>query len=60
MKRRAYHFLTLPDGRRINGPVVVCFDDDEKMLSWHLLDAEEPSTEWIGGHFDTRKREKNA
>lgn len=48
MKRRAYHFLTLPDGRRINGPVVVCFDDDEKMLSWHLLDAEEPSTEWIG------------
>lgn len=60
MIQRAYHHLTLPDGQRINGPVVVCFDEDGKMQSWHLLDAEEPFTEWLGGHFDTRKRGKNA
>lgn len=55
MKQRAYHKLTLENGTIVHGPLVVCFDDDEKFLSWHLLEREEPFTEWVGGHFEVKK-----
>lgn len=49
MKRLAYHKLELPDGRLIEGPVVVETDEEGHILSWHLLKGEEPFTEWVGG-----------
>ncbi|MCR5849775.1 MAG: hypothetical protein K6G92_03570 [Bacteroidaceae bacterium] len=49
--KRAYHDILLPDGTRHRGPVVVETDDEDRLLSWHLLDGEEPFTEWVGGIY---------
>ena len=49
--KRAYHDILLSDGTLQHGPVVVETDDAGRFLSWHLLQQEEPFTEWVGGCF---------
>lgn len=51
LKHKAYHALRLADGMMVEGPVSVTFDNDDKIISWHLLTGEEPFTEWIGGLY---------
>lgn len=58
LKKRAYHTLILSDGKQIEGPVVVCFDNNDKILSWHVLLHEEPFTEWVGGVYESSKSKK--
>lgn len=53
--KRAYHDILLPDGTRRKGPLVVETDSEGRFLSWHPLQQEEPSTEWVGGTYDCRK-----
>ncbi len=50
---RAYHALRLSNGQLIQGPVSVSFDAEGNVISWHLLDSEEPFTEWVGGVLNT-------
>lgn len=47
----AYHDIILPDGRLQQGPIVVETDDEGNCISWHLLEQEEPFTQWIGGTY---------
>lgn len=47
--KRAYHQLILPDGTCQEGPVVVETDAEGRLIGWHLLQGEEPFTEWVGG-----------
>jgi len=47
--KRAYHDIILPDGTRQAGPVVVETDTAGQLVGWHMLEREEPSTEWLGG-----------
>lgn len=52
MKKRAYHSILQPNGEVTQGPVVVTTDREGKLIEWHLLDGEEPMTEWIGGTYE--------
>lgn len=54
MRRDGFHRLVLGDGRIVEGPVVVVRDNDGRMVSWHLLHGEEPSTAWLGGDFHVK------
>lgn len=47
--RKAYSRMRLPDGRLVDGPLVVETDDDGHIVLWHRLEGEEPFTEWVGG-----------
>lgn len=47
--RRGYHRLVLPDGTRVDGPVVVVTDSGGRLVEWHPLAGEEAFTEWTGG-----------
>lgn len=49
--KRAYHDILLADGTLLAGPVVVETNRDGSIVSWHLLEAEEPFTEWVGGTY---------
>lgn len=49
--RRGYHRMQNAEGLIIEGPLVVELTEDGTMLSYHLLQNEEPSTEWVGGTF---------
>ena len=49
--KRGYHRLQTADGQIVKGPLVVELDEDGKLLSYHLLQQEEPATEWVGGTF---------
>lgn len=49
--KRTYHDILLPDGTLQQGPVVVETDEEGRFLSWHLLEEEEPFTEWLGGTY---------
>lgn len=51
MIKRGYHRLRIPEGRVVEGPLVVELAEDGTMLSYHLLEKEEEATEWIGGEF---------
>lgn len=51
MKKYAYHRLVLLSGEIIPGPVVVALDNLSHIVEWHLLQAEEPMVEWVGGTF---------
>ena len=44
-----YNALRMPDGRLLQGPVVVETDQQGGPLSWHYLLHEEPCTRWVGG-----------
>ena len=48
--KRAYHRLQLPDGSTLP-LVVVEFDEQGHVCSWHQLQGEEESVEWVGGTF---------
>ena len=52
MRKKAYHSLRRKDGTIVEGPVVVSFRDDGTAAEWHLLQGEEPATEWVGCQFD--------
>ncbi|MBR4406673.1 MAG: hypothetical protein IKT30_09900 [Bacteroidaceae bacterium] len=52
--KRAYHRLLLPEGKVIDGPLVVETDENEGFLSWHILQHEEPNTIWCGGTYILR------
>ena len=56
VKQKAFHDLRLSDGTLVAGPVSVTFDADDHPVSWHLLTAEEPFTEWVGGLYVVTKR----
>lgn len=49
--KRAYHDILLTDGTLLAGPVVVETNRDGSIVGWHLLEAEEPFTEWVGGTY---------
>lgn len=51
MKKYAYHRLRLASGEVISGPVTVTVDSNLNIVEWHLLQAEEPMVEWVGGEF---------
>jgi len=53
MTRKAYHTLILPDGTE-HQQVIVDFDDDGQLVSFHPLTKEEPFVEWVGGTLDLR------
>lgn len=57
MKKRAYHSILQPNGEVTQGPVVVTTDREGKLIEWHLLDGEEPMTEWIGGTYEQKVSE---
>ena len=54
--KRAYHDILLADGTSLAGPVVVETNRDGSIVSWHLLEAEEPFTEWIGGTYTVEQK----
>ena len=49
--KRAYHDILLADGTLLTGPVVVETNRDGSIVGWHLLEEEEPFTEWVGGTY---------
>lgn len=49
--KRAYHDLLRKDKSVIHGPLVIEFDPEERIISWHPLLHEEHSTEWVGGTY---------
>ena len=49
--KRAYHRIQTTDGQVLEGPVVVELDENGNYLSHHILQQEEPATEWVGGTF---------
>lgn len=51
MIKRAYHRIQYSDGVTIEGPLVLEFDEDGSLYSYHPLREEEPNTEWMGGCF---------
>lgn len=51
MHKRGYHRLRMPDGRVVEGPLIVETDEKGNMLSYHLFLHEEANTEWIGGEY---------
>lgn len=48
--KRGYHRFQAADGR-VYQHVVVEFDSQGRMLSWHELQGEEPFVEWVGGTY---------
>ena len=52
MIRRGYHRIRKADGQIIEGPLVVELTDEGSMLSYYLIDNEEPYTEWQGGTYE--------
>ncbi len=54
MYKKAYHRLILPDGTIVASPVVT-YDENGRVISWHTLQQEEPSTLWVGGTLDLSK-----
>ena len=54
--KAAYHDILLADGTLRRGPIVVETDDDGCFLRWHLLEAEEPFTEWVGGTYTVEQK----
>ncbi len=48
MRNLGFHHLVLLSGERV-GQSVVSVNDSMHVLHWHLLDSEEPFTEWLGG-----------
>ena len=54
--KRAYHDILLADGTLLAGPVVVETNRDGSIVSWHLLDGEEPFTEWVGGTYTVEQK----
>lgn len=55
MIRRGFHRLRTPEGRVVEGPLVVELQEDGTLLSYHPLVREEEATEWIGGTFQIQK-----
>lgn len=51
MKKFGYHRLVLKDLQVVDGPLVVILGENKSLISWHLLNGEEPMVEWIGGTF---------
>jgi len=49
--KRAYHRIQTAEDQIIEGPLVVEFEEDGTFLSYHLLQQEEPATEWVGGTY---------
>ena len=49
--KRGYHRLRTAEGRVVEGPLVVETSEEGRFLSYHLLEQEEESTEWVGGEF---------
>lgn len=49
MRREGYHRVVFPDGTCIEGPLVVEFDAEGNMLSYHPLYCEEAMVVWVGG-----------
>lgn len=54
--KRAYHDILLTDGTLLAGPVVVETNRDGSTVGWHLLEAEEPFTEWVGGTYSVEQK----
>ena len=54
--KRAYHDILLADGTLLAGPVVVETNIEGHLVGWHLLDGEEPFTEWIGGTYSVEQK----
>jgi hypothetical protein len=49
--KRGYHRLKTVEGCIIEGPIVIEMTDDGVFLSYHSLQQEEATTEWVGGTF---------
>jgi hypothetical protein len=43
------------EGQIIEGPLVVELKEDGTFLSYHILQQEEPATEWVGGTYVNSK-----
>lgn len=56
MRRVASHRIILPDGRVLRNHVAV-LDDDDRLLSFHPLQGEEPFTEWVEGEYRVKSLE---
>lgn len=52
MKQLAYHRIRTQNGSLLEGPFVICLDDEQNLLSYHALNEEEPLTEWVGGTYE--------
>lgn len=53
--KRGYHRMQTAEGQIIEGPLVVELKEDGTFLSYHILQQEEPATEWVGGTYVNSK-----